>query len=85
MSKITISTTLNPQKVRETLHSQSTSLKLSPLTILLNENNPFSKPAQHIPLHSAEKAPFREKSYPTKVLDTIPNFSFPFRLPFPSR
>src|SRR5690606_38891169 len=32
-----------------------------------------------------QKASLREKSFSTKVLDTVPNCYFPFRLPFPSR
>jgi len=46
------------------------------------EKNPILNPFSTFPLHSAEKAPFRGKSFSIKVLDTIPDFCFPFRLPF---
>ena len=44
-----------------------------------NRISVFHSPFSTFPLHSAEKAPLRGKSFTIKVLDTIPNFSFPFR------
>ena len=42
---------------------------------------------QHIPLHSAEKASFREKSFITKVLDITPKLpiSIPLVHSFPRK
>ena len=45
----------------------------------------FHKPFSTFPLHSAEKASLREKSFTEIVLDIILNFSFSFRLSEPLR
>ena len=71
---------LIPEKSREAvklhskLHLQS-QVRFKSYIIRINSFlNPFST-FPYIP----QKATFREKSFPIHILDTIPNFSFPFR------
>ena len=71
---------LIPEKSREAvkLHSKlylQSQVRFKSYIIRINSFlNPFS--TFH---YISRKTTFREKSFPAQVLDTIPNFSFPFR------